>query len=171
MRMLTCSLIGVLLGSVAWSAEPRLELAWPDGWEYREPMTQGSVVRLQARQRIGDQTAQQLSMTVIDARAARQPVTLDSIKELAERLRSGAVANAQERSIPLQPMQTRRGYYFIATDKRHKADAQTDFRQMIEGVMLHEDYVINFTLATDEASSEATQQMLRALDQLTISVR
>ncbi len=149
-------------------ASPLLRIDWPEHWEIREPQRQGPAVHVQARERIDGATMQILDVTIIDTHAAQKPITRDSIKELASELRDAALSTAIEKTIPLRDFANGRGYYFVASDARFVAARANSFRQIIEGVMLDEGYLLNFTLLTNDAEDAATRAMLDALASVSV---
>jgi hypothetical protein len=149
-------------------AESRLHIAWPEYWEIRPPVTQGSALRLQARQLKEGATLQLLDITAVNTREASRPVDVGSIRILAERLRDATLPTAVESSIELTPFGSASGFYFVATDRNYRAGAVDDYRQLIEGVMLRSEYLINFTLLTNDASAAESREILQLLDELTI---
>lgn len=164
-------MIIILLGCCLsqWAmAESRLHIAWPEHWEIRAPVTQGSALRLQARQQKEGATLQLLDITAVNTREASRPVNVGSIRILAERLRDATLPTAVESSIELTPFESASGFYFVATDRNHRVGAVDDYRQLIEGVMLRAGYLINFTLLTNDASAPESREILHVLDELTI---
>lgn len=165
--LINLGLLALVTHTSASASQPVLHIEWPDGWEHREPQAKGSIVHLQARQRSGEQTLQQLSLIVVDARPAQAPISPSSIRELVDRLRDAALATTNEKSIPVHSMASGRGYYFVASPKR--SSVQADFLQQVEGVLLLKNYVIIFTLTTNDATDRDAVQMMAALDRLSIT--
>ncbi|HEY5808979.1 MAG TPA: hypothetical protein VIT67_13470 [Povalibacter sp.] len=157
-------LVGI---SIAESSNQLLEIPWPASWEYRPPNERGSVVYLEARQRQGDSTLQEVRISALSISTATQPVDAKSIHGLAERLRDAVLPTVTEESIDVLSLSAV-GYYFIATDRRHVSGHVGDYRQLVEGVMLRSEYLIHFTLLTNDATDASAKEILRALDQSTI---
>jgi hypothetical protein len=154
--------IATMFVAISASAQD-LTIPWPAHWEYRESQRQGPAVHLQAREQINGETLQGLEITAIDVRAAQKPITRESVQDLASRLRDAASATAIEKKIPLRQFPNDRGYYFIASDRRFVAAKINSFKQMIEGVMLDDRYLINFTLLTNDAENEDARLIVNAI--------
>jgi len=142
-----------------------LYIPWPQSWQVAPPRTDKSVMYQQARQQNTDKTVQSLQITAINLQHGPKPATPESVKQLATSLRNELGKTAVEKTIPLQEFKTVKGYYFAATDSKPKSG---EFTQLVEGVILSEGYLINFSLLTNDASSKDTQAMIAALDQLSI---
>jgi hypothetical protein len=160
---LACSAIA------AESASPRLRIRWPEHWEYREPQRQGPAVHFQARERIDGAITQTLDVTIIDTRAAQKPITRESIKDLATKLRDATLPTAIEKTIPLREFTNGCGYYFVASDAHFVAARANSFKPMIEGVLLDEGYLLNFTLLTNGAARKDALAILTAIGNSEIS--
>ena len=119
----------------------------------------------QARLQQADKTVQSLQITAINLQHGPKPATPESVKQLATSLRDELGKTAVEKTIPLQEFKSVKGYYFAATDSKPKPG---EFGQLVEGVILSEGYLINFTLLTHDAASKDTQAMVAALGQLSI---
>jgi hypothetical protein len=164
--------IGLIIFGAAAVAQPAqlvieaLHIAWPEHWELREPVRQGAVLRLQAREQNQGATLQLLDLTAVNTASASTVVDQDSIHELAAKLRDAALKSAVESKIELVPFTPVQGYYFVATD--HRPASPDNDRQMVEGVMLHSGYLINFTSLTNDATSAETRKMIAALAELRI---
>ena len=144
-------------------AEGTLKVAWPDNWEVRPPVDQGSVVRLQAREQREGTTRQMLNLTAVNTASADKRIDSSSLTDLISRLRDLSLQSSVETSIELVPMAGTQGYYFVATDRNYRAGQEGQYRQMIEGVMLKAGYLINFTLLTNDAGSDAAKLMVAAV--------
>lgn len=142
-----------------------LHIPWPQNWQIAPPRTDKSVMYQQARLQQADKTVQSLQITTINIQNGPKPATPESIKQLVTSLRDEIGKTAVEKSIPLQEFKTVKGYYFAGTDKNPKPG---EFTQMVEGVILNQGYLINFTLLTNDAKSEDAKAMIDALDQLSI---
>jgi hypothetical protein len=164
--LLTIGWVAAFLVTSARADSPRLNLMWPDAWEIRPPQTRSQVVYLSARERRGTEITQTLQLTTLSVARASQPVTLASVRELANRLMHATAATSVEPEPALRQFPHRDGYYFIAEDKAPKAG---DFRQLVVGVILANGYLVNFTLLTHDAGSKGTLAMLEALDRVDIS--
>lgn len=163
--------IGSSVAPHASVAEPNrvhLQIRWPPNWEYRAPVRNGPVVHLQARENANGRSRQRLTITVIDTEAAQKPITKESIRDLAARLRDATLATAREKQIALAPFANADGFYFVATDRRYDPGRSDDYAQLAEGVLLRSGYLITFTLLSHDASSLATRQMITALEMLVI---
>ena len=145
------------------SAGEVLRISWPDHWEVRPPVDQGSVVRLQAREQREGTTRQMLNLTAVSTTSAEERIDAASLKDLISRLRDLSLQSSVETSIELVPMVGTQGYYFVATDRNYRAGQEGQYRQMIEGVMLKAGYLINFTLLTNDAGSDAAKVMVTAV--------
>jgi hypothetical protein len=169
LQKLIIALLRAAIVFVATSASAQdLTIRWPDHWEYREPKQQGPAVYLQAREQVNGETLQRLEITAIDVRAAQKPITRESIKDLASRLRDAASATAIEKKIPLRQFASGRGYYFIATDRNFVGAKVNSFKQMIEGVMFGDGYLVSFTMLTNDAQSEDARLIVSAIGNFTI---
>ena len=145
------------------SAGEVLRISWPEHWEVRPPVDQGSVVRLQAREQREGTTRQMLNLTAVSTTSAEERIDAASLKDLISRLRDLSLQSSVETSIELVPMAGTQGYYFVATDRNYRAGQEGQYRQMIEGVMLKAGYLINFTLLTNDAGSDAAKLMVAAV--------
>ncbi len=148
------------------SAGEVLRISWPDHWEVRPPVDQGSVVRLQAREQREGTTRQMLNLTAVSTTSAEERIDAASLKDLISRLRDLSLQSSVETSIEPVPMAGTQGYYFVATDRNYRAGQEgqyRQYRQMIEGVMLKAGYLINFTLLTNDAGSDAAKLMVAAV--------
>jgi hypothetical protein len=161
------ALVGLLLPAVAWSQD--LTIVWPEHWEYRSPRRQGPAIHLQAREQNDGVTLETLDVTIIDARSAQKPITSESIKALASKLRDASLSTSIEKSIPLREFPNHRGYYFVASDAHLIGAAVGSFKQMIEGVMYESECLVNFTLLTNDASSVDAQGIVNALSELKLT--
>lgn len=161
----TISLIGFCGFAIAYPTEIRLRIQWPEHWEYRPAVERNSVRYLEARQRRKGATMQRLSIAVIDTRASSTPIALPAIRALVEKLRDGASKGAAE-SIDVVPLKISQGYYFVGS-AGHTME-RGGYHQLVEGVLLRSGYLINFSLLTDDAQSDAARQVLSALDHLVI---
>ena len=145
------------------SAGEVLRISWPEHWEVRPPVDQGSVVRLQARGQREGTTRQMLNLTAVSTTSAEKRIDAASLTDLISRLRDLSLQSSVETSIELVPMAGTQGYYFVATDRNYRAGQEGQYRQMIEGVMLKAGYLINFTLLTNDAGSDAAKLMVAAV--------
>lgn len=161
-------LLGCLLSTLSVAEEWRLHIAWPESWEMRAPETRGSALRLQARQRKQEKTTQLLDLTAVNVSAGSGSVDTASVRILVERLRDATLPTAVERNIELIPLESSRGFYFVATDQRYRSGARNAYRQLVEGVMLQSGYLISFTLLTNDARGLDATEILRVLDGLTV---
>ena len=75
-------------------------------------------------------------------------------------LRDVTLKTAKEKEIPLQKFTVAQGYYYTATDKNPKPG---EFTQLVEGVLVNQGYLINFTLLTNDAASPTAKAMIAAL--------
>jgi hypothetical protein len=141
-----------------------LQITWPAHWEFRTPQRQGPAIHLQAREQKDGLTIQMLDLTLIDTRPAQKPITTESIKDLASKLRDAALSTAVEKSAPLQEFSDHRGYYFVLSEAHFVAAKKNSFRQIIEGVIFDQNYLMNFTLLTNDAASADAKQIVGALD-------
>lgn len=174
-KLLACALAIATLAcppleraQAAAANRPRLDLQWPANWEYRAPVQRGSVVQLQARHQESGNTVQQLTITILGRRSAGKPVTTGSLKDLVGRLRDSVLPTASEGEIPIQPLRSARGFYFVATARKYIADLRADYQQLVEGALLDSQYLITFTLLSNDVDSAATRQMIAALDALEV---
>ena len=145
------------------SAGEVLRISWPEHWEVRRPVDQGSVVRLQARGQREGTTRQMLNLTAVSTTSAEKRIDAASLTDLISRLRDLSLQSSVETSIEPVPMAGTQGYYFVATDRNYRAGQEGQYRQMIEGVMLKAGYLINFTLLTNDAGSDAAKVMVTAV--------
>ena len=145
------------------SAGEVLRISWPEHWEVRPPVDQGSVVRLQAREQREGTTRQMLNLTAVNTASADQRIESSSLTDLISRLRDLSLQSSVETSIEPVPMAGTQGYYFVATDRNYRAGQEGQYRQMVEGVMLKAGYLINFTLLTNDAGSDAAKLMVAAV--------
>ena len=157
----------VAFGSDSW--QEVLRIAWPPHWEYRPLQRQGPAIHLQAREQSGELTLQRLDVTVVDARSAQKPITSESIKDLAGKLRDASLSTSIEKSIPLREFSNHRGYYFVASDAHFIGAKVNSFKQIIEGAMYESECLVNFTLLTNDASSVNAQQIVNALSELQLT--
>lgn len=153
------------VAAIASGASPGevLRISWPEHWEMRQPVDQGSVVRLQAREQREGTTRQMLNLTAVSTTSAEKRIDAASLKDLISRLRDLSLQSSVETSIELVPMAGTQGYYFVATDRNYRAGQEGQYRQMIEGVMLKAGYLINFTLLTNDAGSDAAKVIVTAV--------
>lgn len=147
-------------------ADPlKLYVSYPAGWQLREPLLRDNMLTYEARQRVGEKVVQHLQITAISPPAGKPAPSLESLKQLAGGLRDVSLKTAKEKEVPLQKFSTAQGYFYSATDKNSKPGELT---QMVEGVMLNQGYLINFTLLTNDVKSDDAKAMIAALDQLSI---
>jgi len=161
------ALTAILLTATVAAQELRGD--WPAHWEYRQMQRQGPAIHLQAREQKDGQTLQTLDITAIDTHTAQKPITIASINDLACKLRDAALSTSIEKRIPMQEFSNHRGYFFLASDARFIAAKKNSFKQMIEGVMLHQNYLINFTLLTNDAAGSGAKQIMEALSEMKIA--
>lgn len=160
-RLVCVFLSAVILASEALADEV-LRITWPDGWEVRRPVEQGSVGTLQARDQLDGVARQTLQVTVVNIRSASKPIESSALRDLISRLRDAALRTSVETRIELMQLPDAQGYYFVASDRNYRG-RDGEYRQMLEGVMLKWDCLINFTLLTNDAASAETRTMVRAL--------
>jgi len=158
-------LIAIVLPRIVCAEPLSLHIPWPVGWQIGEPRIDKSVMHQQPRQQSADKTVQSLQLTAINVQHGHKPPTPESVKHLAASLRDVVAKTAVEKSISLQEFKIVKGYYFAATDSQPKAGG---FKQLVEGVILGEGYLINFTLLTNDAAGVEAKAMIAALDQLSI---
>src|SRR4051794_41116280 len=91
-----------------------LEITWPKRWELRRPGRQDAALRIRAREQDGGATLQALDLIAVDTRSAAKRVDLNSIGQLAARLRDATLETAVETRIDLRPITSDNGFYFIA---------------------------------------------------------
>ncbi len=104
-----------------------------------------------------------LNITAVNAVSAEKPIDSSSLTDLISRLRDLSLQSSVETTIELVPMAGAQGYYFVATDRNYRAGQEGQYRQMIEGVMLKAGYLINFTLLTNDAGSDAAKVIVAAV--------
>lgn len=152
--------------SMAATAAPlKLYVPYPAGWQLREPLLRDNMLAYEARQRVGDKVVQHLQIAAISPPVGKPAPSSESLKQLAGNLRDFSLKTAKEKEIPLQKFATAQGYFYSTTDKNPKPG---EFTQMVEGVMLNQGYLINFTLLTNDAAGADAQAMVSVLDKLSI---
>ena len=144
----------------------RLHIPWPEGWQLTEPQIQQSAMHQNARLQKAGKTVIDLKLTAINLSHGPKPPDLATVKQLATNLRDAVAPTATEKNLPLQAFDKAQGYYFVATDKQPKPG---EFTQMMEGVILQDSYLINFTLLTNDIEGADAQAMASALNQLNIN--
>jgi hypothetical protein len=155
--------------ALGWdTTQQALQIAWPPHWQYRAPQRQGPAIHLQAREQNDGITQQTLDITVVDTRSAQKTITSESIKDLAGKLRDATLSTSVETSIPLHEFGNHRGYYFVASDAHFIAAKKDSFKQMVEGVVLLDKDLVNFTLLTNEAAADNARSIVAALGDMQI---
>jgi len=144
---------------------PGLYIPWPAGWEVGPYRIEKSVMYQSSRLQRKDETVQTLQVTAINVQHGPRPIAPADLQQLADQLRNQVQTGAVEKSITVNPFKTTQGYYFAATDKHPKSG---EFTQMVEGVILNQGYLINFTLLTNDAAGKDATQIIDALDKLSI---
>jgi len=153
----------IAVATSAATTASSLYIPWPAGWKVGATQGQKGVTFLAAR--FAGEGEQDLKVTAISVKEAKTPVTEASIHDLAEKLRDAAAKTAVDENISLKKFSASKGYYFSATDKNPRPG---DFTQLVEGVILNQGYLINFTLLTNDAAGKDATQMVDALDKLSI---
>jgi hypothetical protein len=153
------------MATIAHSGSPTLMISWPASWEHNATETSQAVLTVTGETHTDVDGPLLLKLTAINISAAPNPITAASVKQLAGQLRDHAAKTAVEAELPLVALEKAGGYYFTATDKDYRPG---EFKQMIEGVILNSDYLINFTVFTNSATSTESQSILMALDALEI---
>ena len=110
-----------------------------------------------------------LTLLVLAGVNPQKPITSESIKDLAGKLRDASLSTSIEKSIPLREFSNHRGYYFVASDAHFIGAKVNSFKQIIEGAMYESECLVNFTLLTNDASSVNAQQIVNALSELQLT--
>jgi len=161
-----CLISSLLMFIGSAHANPlKLYVPYPTGWELREPLLRDNMLAYEARQQVNGKTVQHLQITAISPPQGKPAPNPETLKQLASGLRDVTLKTAKEKEIPLQKFTVAQGYYYTATDKNPKPG---EFTQLIEGVLVNQGYLINFTLLTNDAASPNAKAMIAALDQLSI---
>lgn len=168
LRKLSSRLLLFISLACSWVvfAEPlALHIPWPQNWQVAPPHTDKSVMYQSARQQLLGKTVQSLQITAINLQHGPKPATPESVKQLATSLGDEIGKTSVEKTIPLHEFKAAKGYYFSATDSKPKP---REFTQMVEGVILNQGYLINFTLLTNDSNGADAQEIVAALDKLSI---
>lgn len=166
LRKLTPFLLLLLSTSAHTYAQDRnLVMPWPKGWQVTDTATQKNALHRNARLQVEGHTPIDLKMTAIDTTNAEKKPTTETAKLLATQLRDALAPSAKEKEIPIHAFPDGKGFYFLATDKNPKPE---EFDQLIEGIALDRAYIINFTLLSDDMTTDAAKQILQALGQIQV---
>lgn len=154
----------VALAAQAQLLPKRLMAVWPAGWEVQASQVKDNVLYEEAAQLREGKEIQHLQITAITP-VQKTPLDDKSLRDFAKNLRDTVLKIASEKSIELKLFPSARGYYFSATDKTVKPN---EYRQLVEGVMIAERCLVNFTLLTNDVNSADAKAMILALDNLSI---
>lgn len=157
-------LLGVSVFSHAQALPKKLAVPWPAGWQLQASQVKGNVLYEEAAQLGQGKEIQHVQITAMTL-VRSEPLNDKSLRDFAESLRDTVLKMASEKSIELKPFPHLRGYYFSATDKTIKPN---EYRQLIEGVMVINNCLVNFTLLTNDADGADAKTMVAALGRLEI---
>ena len=149
----------------SYAQDKNLVMPWPKGWQATDTVIQKNALHRNARLQADGHTLIDLKITAIDTTHAEKKPDTETAKLLTTQLRDAIAPSTKEKDIPLQSFPDGKGFYFLATDHNPKPE---EFDQMIEGIALDRAYIINFTLLSDDMTTDAAKQIIQALGQIQI---